>query len=101
MLISELKSDQKYHVVMDVKQWRPGCAIIQAMYGCNNMIASLFDTNLWLLAPTDDMVVIPFTGDTLKEHVEMLNRGEKPSQEWLDQIYQKIQEMKKAYSKSR
>jgi hypothetical protein len=50
-------------LVVDVKQRRPACAIVQAVFGVSgaNDILCMFDPGTWLLAPTDDMHLVEGT----------------------------------------
>lgn len=48
-------------VVIDVKQRRPGCVLLQAALGGDSGIVSTFPADSWLLAPTDDMRLIEGT----------------------------------------
>lgn len=44
-----------------------GCAIVQALYGCNSHACHLFDTDIWDLAPTENMVVVQGTYEQWRE----------------------------------
>lgn len=58
-------------IAYDIKKMRPGCAIVQAHFGCDPHISHEFDTKYWLLAPTEDMKVYPVTEDQLRQLVAM------------------------------
>lgn len=52
----------KTRLLIDVKQRRPGCVLLQAMArGDQSTLHKYFDPNDWLLAPTDEMRVVSGT----------------------------------------
>jgi hypothetical protein len=52
---------------------RPGCVLIQAAYGCSSSIVdTVFDTDDWMLAPSERMVKVPGTLEQWKKHAEHL-----------------------------
>jgi len=57
------RTEEVNKIAYDVKLKRPGCAIIQAGYGCDPQVVAGFDSRLWLVAPTPDMKVYPLTDD--------------------------------------
>ena len=60
--------EKKIPLVVDMKTRKVGCVLIQAAYGGDNsLVGVLFDTEDWVLAPTDDMKLI---GGTLKQWTE-------------------------------
>ena len=67
--------DEVIAFVIDVKQRRPGCVIIQAMGGCNSsLVSSLFPVESWLLAPTDDMYRVSGTMEEWRGFAEELKQ---------------------------
>ena len=42
-------------IAFDTKEMKPGCAIIQAVYGGDLGIANRFPVESWLIHPTPDM----------------------------------------------
>ncbi len=65
------------NIAFDISRMKPGCAIVQATFGCDGMIADNFDTKHWLLAPTDEMRVYPVTKDQLRELVQKVEEHHK------------------------
>lgn len=57
--------EKKTRIAYDPVLKRPGCAIIQAAFGCSGNLASLFDTEDWLLAPTENLGVFEVTDEQL------------------------------------
>lgn len=64
-------------IAYDIKLLRPGCALLQAAMGGDPLIAYEFDTEHWLLAPTEDIRVYEVTRGQLKILVKKTegNRG--------------------------
>jgi len=58
-------------VLYDTKLMRPGCVILCAGYGADSAPAHHFDTQDWLLAPTDNLAVYDTTKEQLKQLVVM------------------------------
>jgi hypothetical protein len=53
-----------FSIVVDVKQRRPACVILQAVFGGNRSIVSqIFPAESWLTAPTNDMRMVTGTID--------------------------------------
>lgn len=53
---------EKIDFVIDTKQRRPACVLIQAAYGCDSSLAGrLFLSDAWLVAPNDDMYLVSGT----------------------------------------
>ncbi len=50
-----------FTLIVDVKQRRPGCALIQAVGGDTMLLKQLFDAESWLVAPTPDMYSVTGT----------------------------------------
>lgn len=50
--------DDNIVIAFDTKQMRPGCVILQAVFGGDRRAGTLFDASSWLVAPTDDMRLI-------------------------------------------
>lgn len=63
-------------LLFDVKQKRPGCALLQALAGCNShdLWNVGFDTDDWLLAPTPDMCRIRGTKEEWKRFTEQAHK---------------------------
>lgn len=57
-------------IAFDIKQMKPGCALLQAAMGCDSHISNYFDSKHWLLAPTDDLCVYEITKEQLEALVE-------------------------------
>ena len=53
-------------IAYDAKLKRPGCAILQAAFGCTIGIANHFPAENWLMAPTPNMQVYTVTPDQLQ-----------------------------------
>lgn len=67
-------------LVVDVKQHRPACVLLQAAYGCgdaNGFLQSIFDARTWLVAPTDDMRRIAGTKEQWREFAKKANARSK------------------------
>ena len=73
MLETEIKENEVYNVVFDITLKKPGCAILQAMFGCENHMAHLFETDSWLTSPTPDLKAYQIPGDQLKKLVALVN----------------------------
>lgn len=58
-------------IAYDPKLKRPGCAILQAAFGCDPAMSSHFDTEDWLLSPTEHMAVYPVTDEQLVKLVKI------------------------------
>ena len=58
-------------IAYDVSRRRPGCALVQAGMGCSGMAASLFPTETWLLAPTQEMKVYEASEEQLGKLVQI------------------------------
>lgn len=57
-------------LVYDLKQKRPGCALLQVIMGGDIGIAGKFPTEHWLLAPTESMKPYRLTNAQLEEVVQ-------------------------------
>lgn len=61
-------------MVVDIKDRRPGCAILQAYYGTpNNEVLHLFDADTWVLAPTPNLHKITGTMDQWRNFANECN----------------------------
>jgi hypothetical protein len=60
-------------VVYDPVLKRPGCALLQAVMG-GTVSATLFPSESWLLAPTDDMKAYVVTDEELEILVTIANK---------------------------
>ena len=56
-------------IAFDIEKMRPGCAIIQAQFGCDPQTAHEFPTESWLTAPTPKMRCYPVNESQLKQLV--------------------------------
>jgi hypothetical protein len=74
MILTDIVDDKEYRMVFDLTLKRPACVLLQAAYGCDSSIPHLFNTDTWLLAPTDDMRIYCITGNDLKQAVAMVNK---------------------------
>lgn len=73
MLLADVVENKVYNLAFDISLMRPGCVLIQAVKGCRAGLAELFNTETWLLSPTDDLRVYPTTGKQLKQLVAAVN----------------------------
>lgn len=64
--------DGPHTILFDPKVMKPGCPLLQAAAG-NPRIASCFDTEVWLLAPTPDMRVYEVTKAQLTRLVAIVH----------------------------
>lgn len=48
-------------IAFDIKEMKPGCAIIQGMLGCDPLMASQFHSKHWLINLTPNMKVYEIT----------------------------------------
>ena len=62
-------------IAYDIILMRPGCAILQAALGGSPEIKTLFPTETWLQAPTEDMKVYEVSQEQLKQLVKISKRG--------------------------
>lgn len=60
-------------IAFDTKLRRPGCAIVQASFGCDPSVSHHFETDTWLLTPTPNMGVFTATPDQLDKLIDMAN----------------------------
>jgi hypothetical protein len=61
-------------VVFDTKTRRPGCALLQALYGGNvpsMMFGVKFPVETWMLAPTESMRTYEVTEEELDQLAEL------------------------------
>ena len=58
-------------IAYDIKLMRPGCAIVQAGFGCDPRVVNDFPSELWLTSPTESMRVYPVTGRQLRKLMAM------------------------------
>ncbi len=57
-------------VVFDIRQMKPGCALLQAALGGTEGIANVFPAEAWLIAPTDDLKVYEVNECQLNQLIE-------------------------------
>lgn len=62
-------------VVFDVVQRRPGCAILQAVMGGDQHVATLFSSETWLISPTDDMRCMEVNEDQMAQLIVMAEKA--------------------------
>ena len=55
----------------DMKLKRPGCVLLQAMFGGSSDAARRFDTADWLLGPTSDLKLYSIPKERLSEVIEI------------------------------
>lgn len=68
-------------VIVDVKQRRPGCLLIQAACGCSEgraLVGSLFDATSWLVFPTEDMRLVSGTLAQWRQFADECNERHLP-----------------------
>ena len=73
-------SEQRYPLLVDLKTFQVGCAIMQAARGCQagqSPAFQLFDTCHWFLSPTENMQVIAGTLDEFKKFRAMCEKARK------------------------
>jgi hypothetical protein len=61
-------------VVFDIKAKRPGCALLQAMYGGDvpsQLFGIKFPVETWILAPTPSLAIYEVTEDELDQLAEL------------------------------
>ena len=61
-------------IAFDVTLRRPGCAIVQALYGADVAIIHRFDPNTWLTSPTPDMKVYEVKDEEMLEKLIVIVR---------------------------
>ncbi len=66
-----------YLVAYDIKQMKPGCAIIQVGMGATPGIAEKFDSRHWEVRPTPDMKVYSTTPEQLAKLIQMTESAHK------------------------
>jgi hypothetical protein len=76
-VLSDL-GDGPFRIMFDVKEMRPGCAILQTLGG-SPLIASAFHASVWLLSPTPDLHQYELTRKQLEQLVEMVHKRHLPS----------------------
>ena len=59
-----------FSIVYDIALMRPGCALIQAAFGCGVVIAHQFPVESWLLSPSESLRVYQITQKQLRILVE-------------------------------
>lgn len=67
-------------LVVDVKNRRPGCVLLQSAYGCgrfNGFLSRTFDTEDWLLAPSKDFRRVTGTRQQWETHAANLRKQRK------------------------
>ena len=60
-------------MVMDVKQRRPACVLLQAVWGGDRGLCQRFDSRSWLTFPTDDMQMIEGSDEQWQELIAQVN----------------------------
>ena len=71
-----MQVQSKKRLVYDAELKRPGCAILQAAFGCNPRLANEFDSKTWLLAPTPNMKVYAVTDQELGFLVRLSDKAQ-------------------------
>ena len=62
-------------IAFDINLMKPGCAIVQAAFGCNPSVADAFDPKHWLLSPTPNMRLYPIDAQRLAWLVEKVEQA--------------------------
>jgi hypothetical protein len=71
---AKAEADPNVKIAFDCKLRKPGCVIVQAMFGADNSLAGqLFNVESWLLAPTPDMHVYNLPLSHWKRVAEVVN----------------------------
>lgn len=58
-------------IAYDAVLKRPGCALLQAAYGCDPQLAHMFDTDLWLVGPTPNLACMEIDASRLPQLVSI------------------------------
>lgn len=69
------RSVEDVKIAFDTTLRRPGCAIVQAGFGCDPQVSHYFNSDTWLLVPTDDMRVFKATPEQLQALVRMADEA--------------------------
>ena len=65
--------DKLIKLAVDMNTQRPGCVLIQAVAGGDShFVSEMFDTEFWVLAPSDNMAVIAGTREQWEGHANKL-----------------------------
>lgn len=59
--------------LFDLKLKKVGCVLLQAAGGGNSQLAQQINTDRWLLAPTDDMVLYKIPKNKIPDIVALFN----------------------------
>lgn len=62
----EVMNDELYKLVVDVKQRRPACVLLQAAFGGDSRALQFLSSDDWLISPTDDMRMVTGTAEQWK-----------------------------------
>lgn len=65
-------------IAYDVVLKQPGCALLQAAFGCDPELVRDFDARVWLLAPTPNMRVYPVQNDEMLQRLVELTNAAHP-----------------------
>ena len=68
-----MPSSAPVRLVFDMEERRPMCAIIQAMYTDNYHKVSRFNSESWLISPTDKMALVELTPEQFEKVVKVMN----------------------------
>lgn len=63
-------SEEKLKIAFDITLMRPGCAMLQAAFGCPGVLADLFPVETWLLTPTENLRVYRIQRPQLEQLVQ-------------------------------
>jgi len=69
-----LNKDRVYRFVIDKVTFRPACVLLQAVYGGDRDVCTVFKE--WELAPTPNFVGVKATGAEIMALAEKVNKGE-------------------------
>jgi hypothetical protein len=64
--------EAKKRAVVDVKQRRPACVLLQAVWGGDSSVVHKLPAESWLLAPTDDMHMVEGTDEQWAQFADEL-----------------------------
>jgi hypothetical protein len=68
-----MPSPKPVRLVFDVEQLRPMCVLIQAMYTDDYQKVDHFNSESWLIAPTDKMMLVELTPKKFEMVVKTMN----------------------------
>lgn len=66
-------------IAYDVKSMRPGCAILQAAFGCDSSVIRDFPVESWIVDSAENLKVYEVTEEQLQILIERSKRAKKDS----------------------